>query len=435
MSHVLYLKEKAASGYFLRGGFFPRLVALFPLIFPLYLFKGVLVGVPVTFPELVLAFMFLYFLFDHEPFRHQEWVPLWPVAVFLLAAAAGVLVVPSEVFMVDGREFPGLVKALGIFKGWVLAPLLYFVMARSVFREKPSLIAWTLRALLGGAAVLSVLALVQVVTGEFLTPDGRASGPYESANYLALYLGPVVIYGLFTVKEVFSRAPFLGTGRSTFVLDKIFLSTSTLLCVLALFFTQSYAAFIAVFVALLVGLFSEGLFRWGDRGFYSLKFFLLCLAGFVMCGALAGVFIWDSDKFNQFLDFSGRSSSSVRVQVYQIALYLLETNPFLGIGLGQFEQQYQVVAEGVLGQAPFEWNMLHPHNLFLATWLSMGLAGLLALLVLLRKALLWLFEKDQHRRSLAALMLVVLLIHGLFDTPYFKNDLAFQFWLLLAILL
>jgi O-antigen ligase len=400
----------------LRGGLFPRFVALFPLLFPLYLFRGILFGVPVTFPELILGFLFLYFLFDHEPFRWSEWRKLWPVGVFLLAGILGLAVVPREAFMVDGTEFPSMVKALGIFKGWIVAPLLYFVMARSVFREKPSLIAWSLRALLGSGAVLSLLALQQVMTGEFLTPDGRASGPFESANYLALYLGPVLVYGIFALFEARGRW------------ERVLLSAATGLCALGLYSTASYAAFIAVFAALFVGLLLF-LRREKPRYFY----------GALAAGAVGGLLLvlsqLGSDKFAQFLDFSVRSSSSVRIQVYTIAASLLEQHPLLGIGLGQFEQQYQAVAVTTLGQEPFEWNMLHPHNLFLATWLSMGLLGLVALLALLWKALPWLFEKDHQGRSLAALMLVVLIVHGFFDTPYFKNDLAFQFWLLMAILL
>lgn len=400
----------------LRGGLFPRFVVLFPLLFPLYLFRGVLFGVPVTFPELILGFLFLYFLFDHEPFRWSEWRKLWPVGLFLVAAILGMIVVPKQAFMVDGSEFPTVVKALGILKGWILAPLLYFVMARSVFREKPSLIAWALRSLLASGAVLSVLALQQVVTGHFLTPDGRASGPFESANYLALYLGPPLVYGVFALFAARTRG------------DRVFLSIATGFCALGLFFTASYAAFIAVFAALFVGLLVF-LRRSSRRLFYG------AIGGALVFGLLLVLSQLGSDKFAQFLDFSVRSSSSVRIQVYTIALYLIQQHPLLGIGLGQFEQQYQAVAQAALGQAPFEWNMLHPHNLFLATWLSMGVLGLVSLLALFWKAFPWLFEKDHQERSLAALMLVVILIHGFFDTPYFKNDLAFEFWLLMAILL
>jgi len=400
----------------LPGGLFSRFVALFPLLFPLYLFRGLFLGVPITFPELTLGFLALYFLFEHEPFRWHEWKKAWPVALFLLAAGIGMAVVPSHATLVDGTEFPSQVKALGILKGWILAPVLYFVMARSVFREKTSLIPVALRAMLVSGVLLSLLALQQVWTGHFLTPDGRASGPFESANYLALYVGPLVVYGLFAFTAARTRA------------DKIFLGLSTVLCIAGLYSTQSYAAFIAVFVAVSVGILIF-LRRAQPKWFYG------ALAGGAVCALVLVLSQIGTGKFAQFLDFSGRSSSSVRIQVYTIALDLIRAHPFLGIGLGQFEQQYQVTAVSALGQTPFEWNMLHPHNLFLAAWLSMGLLGLVAFVALFWKALPWLFEKNSKERSFAALMLVCILVHGLFDTPVFKNDLAFQFWLLMAILL
>ena len=79
--------------------------------------------------------------------------------------------------------------------------------------------------------------------------------------------------------------------------------------------------------------------------------------------------------------------------------------------------------------------MPHSHNILLAFWLNMGLMGLVAFVWLCWKALPWLLEQDKKERRIAALMLVVILAHGMFDVPYFKNDLSFQFWLLMAILL
>ena len=372
-------------------------------------------GVPVTLPELVLGAVAVLFLFQGYEWRLRDW-KLWPVWLFLLAAILGVLVVPGEGFMVDGTAFPTLEKALGILKGWVLAPLLYFVLARTVFRDKPSMITWALRALLLSGILLSLSALKQVVTGDFLTPDLRASGPFESANYLALYLGPLV---------VFAGMAALRT-RSKY--DRVFLAAAFVLCGAALFFTKSYAAWIAVLVG-----FSLGLLLWMRRRStkaFWITFSVLVVLGLGLVGSQLG-----TDKFQQFIDFSNRSSSSVRIQIYQIALELIKTHPLLGIGLGQFEQQYQAVAVSTLGEAPFEWNMLHPHNIFLAFWLNMGLLGLVSFVWLCGRAFLWLTEEDSKERHLAALMLVVMVVHGLFDTPYFKNDLAFQFWLLMAMLL
>lgn len=399
----------------LAGGLFPRLVALFPLLFPLYLLRGTFLEIPVTLPELVLCILFVIFLFRHKEWRLREW-KLWPVWLFLLAGILGFLVVPSEAFMVDGSEFPSKIKALGIFKGWILAPLLYFIMARSVFREKPSMILWSLRALLVSGILLSAAALQQVISGEYLTPDMRASGPFESANYLALYLGPIVVYAGTAFLESRNKA------------DQFLLGSGFFLGVLALYFTKSYAAFIAVMAG-----FSLALLLWvrkkGSRPFWT-SFSLIMLFGIALLYSQLG-----TEKFTQFLDFADRSSSSVRIQIYEISTHLLLESPVFGIGLGQFEQQYQAVAIEVLESAPFEWNMLHPHNVFLAFWLNMGILGLVAFIWMSGRAFLWITERDSKERHIAALMLFVMIVHGLFDTPYFKNDLAFQFWLLMAILL
>ena len=71
-----------------------------------------------------------------------------------------------------------------------------------------------------------------------------------------------------------------------------------------------------------------------------------------------------------------------------------------------------------------EWNIPHPHNIFFAFWLNAGLLGLIALFI---------FIVFTHRRFTYPLIAFWgLLIHGLFDTPFWKNDLSMIFWLILG---
>jgi O-antigen ligase len=413
---------------------FPRLVAAFPLLFPLYLFRGEVLGMPVTLPEVLLIFMCVFFVLREELWRPSWWAKnaykwkIWPLWIFVVAAVIGALLAPEVAYMMDGNEFAGRLKAFGILKGWIFAPLAYFFMARTYFQEKPGLIPFALRALMLGGVFLAILALQQVWTGDFLTPDGRASGPFESANYLALYLGPIVVYGFLA----FARGKELGSGEflsgGATMFWRIFLGLGLLVCLGALYATLSYAAWIAVAAALVVALLvhSRKLPRKVQVGIWASLFVI---------GGLALVSQFGSDKFEQFLDFTERSSTTVRLQVYQISLAMIQDSPLLGIGLGQFEQVYQEIAPLVLGQDPYEWNMPHPHNILLGFWLNMGFFGLISFIWLCVRALPWLLEQDKHEHRIAALMLVAILVHGMFDMPYFKNDLAFQFWFLLAILL
>lgn len=398
-----------------RGGIFPRLVAIFPLVFPLYLFRGNFLGIPVTLPEVLLGFMFLYFLFREKP-NFREFL-VWPVLMIIVAAIISVIISPALAAFVDGSAFLGQERAMGIFKGWIFFPIVYFFMARFYFREKPGLILSALRALAISGLFLSFYALYQVFTQNFITADMRASGPFESANYLALYLGPIIV---FCITALFKKeAGFF---------DRIFLGFSLIICGLALYFTKSYAAWISVFAAIFVGT----LFIIRNQ---SKNVRVIFLVSFALGVVLLFYSQMDTEKFQQFIDFSSRSSSTVRLQVYEIAWALIKENPVFGIGLGQFEHVYQTKAVEILGHTPFEWVMIHPHNVFLAFWLNLGILGLSGFLWLSYKALLWLYERDTKERALAALMLVGILVHGLFDTPIFKNDLAFEFWLIMAILI
>ena len=77
---------------------------------------------------------------------------------------------------------------------------------------------------------------------------------------------------------------------------------------------------------------------------------------------------------------------------------------------------------------------LFPHNVFLNFWTETGLAGLILFLGIL--VAFWfavaraLRAKSRTLTVGAAAAMATLLVHGLVDVPYFKNDLAVLFWLI-----
>ena len=77
-----------------------------------------------------------------------------------------------------------------------------------------------------------------------------------------------------------------------------------------------------------------------------------------------------------------------------------------------------------------EWAVPHPQNLYLSFWLYGGMIGFLAFGAMLvfwfREAL----SKSDGKAIIMALgIMIYIVIHGLFDATYFKNDLAVIFWL------
>ena len=142
-------------------------------------------------------------------------------------------------------------------------------------------------------------------------------------------------------------------------------------------------------------------------------------------------FFWQipSQKFQGFLDFSYPSWQS-RLIIWQSAGTIIKDHSLIGIGPGMFQRYYLDY------QAKFppylEWAVPQPHNLFLAFWLQTGLLGLIGFIWLLFN-----FFGSVTPKSLLSVVLmaamIYILIHGLVDTTYWKNDLAIIFWLIIAL--
>ncbi|MFH1582873.1 MAG: O-antigen ligase family protein, partial [Candidatus Falkowbacteria bacterium] len=82
---------------------------------------------------------------------------------------------------------------------------------------------------------------------------------------------------------------------------------------------------------------------------------------------------------------------------------------------------------------------LYPHNIFLNFWSELGLAGMLLFIWIIGKffylgATSYRLRVTDYKFLNIGLIcaMTVIVIHGLVDVPYFKNDLAVMFWLLVA---
>src|SRR6185436_15836198 len=94
-------------------------------------------------------------------------------------------------------------------------------------------------------------------------------------------------------------------------------------------------------------------------------------------------------------------------------------HPILGLGLGGF--------------ARLGLGVNYPHNIFLNFWVELGILGLISFLWIMFLS----FQQHKNKANvftLAAIVyLVIFLIHGLVDAPYFKNDLALLFWFVVSL--
>jgi O-antigen ligase len=139
----------------------------------------------------------------------------------------------------------------------------------------------------------------------------------------------------------------------------------------------------------------------------------------------------------------GGDSISTRVNMWNETWQMLKTKPIFGAGLAGYQT---AVAE--FHQKDYIEIYLYPHNIFLNFWTEIGLLGLIGFILII----IWFYKQgfglqkkhgvetrhclvstDATNTILMASM-TTLLVHGLVDVPYFKNDLAILFWLIIGMM-
>ncbi len=118
---------------------------------------------------------------------------------------------------------------------------------------------------------------------------------------------------------------------------------------------------------------------------------------------------------------------------------MLRDFPSTGIGLDQFLWLHQT--RYIDPRIWSERYTSHPHNLLLDSWLSLGVAGLLLLLVFVVVGIWFIWQARTGRIRLSVWQLGALgclgagVGHGLVDNGYFLPDLAVIAWLAIALVI
>jgi O-antigen ligase len=243
--------------------------------------------------------------------------------------------------------------------------------------------------------------------------EGRSFGPFESPNYLAMFLSPVFFLSL----------PFfdLVKKKST----RLFFGGMMILPLLAIYFTNSRGGVISTVICVFVYLNYRYI---NHRSANKVRPFHQIVFTFLLVFINAAYLFYAT----RFVNVSS-GGDSVRIEIYKYSLKILKSDWLLGTGLGNFQGRIGQISVGNFSFQEYALGYaLHPHNLLLAVWLNLGLLGLIAAVYLI----IIFFKKcfnsvEMIRASLIAAMFAIL-IHGLFDTTYFKNDLSAIFWLLIA---
>ncbi|MDD5589557.1 MAG: O-antigen ligase family protein [Candidatus Portnoybacteria bacterium] len=378
-------------------------LALCSIIFlaPLYLLKIRIFFIPFSVLEILIFLALAIWIFK----KQYRFLALAQIKFFILPAllifigAAGSTLFSKNINI-----------SAGILKGWFLAPVLFammlFVSARwRAFFEK------AVFSFILSVGAVGLISLCFFLAGQ-KTFDGRLAAFFLSPNYLAMYLSPGFVVGLAFWDSILKK------GKMTLTLFLLSLVFSGV----ALYLTFSYAAWLGVAVAVFFWIIIASGYRFRIGAILLLLMFIF----FLQVG---------SSKLDDLFS-SPRSSWQSRLMIWRAASEIIKENPFLGIGPGMF-QDYYLKYQSKFPIPYLEWAVPQPHNIFLAFWLQtgiLGLAGFAWLLISFFKKTLFLLFKQKNQLALILLLpMVYFIVHGLADTPYFKNDLALIFWVLIAL--
>lgn len=408
-----------------------RLISFSILIslLPAYIVRFKVLGLPTTLLEITFLGVLAIWVFSlslqrnsfGEITRRLDSPLVKPGLLFLLAAILAVFTSPNPY------------KGFGAFRALVLEPIiLYFIILETGrLGDKTGFNQWIIKSLIFSGFLVSLYGLFQFVTKtNQIAPlealQGRVTSFFNHPNFLALYLGPIIILILGQLLSC-----LLAEGKSQPLRNRIFQITLLSLFGLVFLLTKSRGGLLGLGVGM-GSLIIFYLFKhFGIRVRKIIKITSLLLLSAIILGWFYLFFNISQYTPKNKLTWPrpDPQTSTIRLCVWEGTKNLLQDSAVFGSGLGGFVQIYPDY------RTCDTEHFTYPHNLFLNFWTETGILGL-ASFSLIIFVLLKMLLNSGGNISLRASILGVLIywfVHGLVDVPYFKNDLAYLFWIMAAI--
>lgn len=390
------------------------LLGLVLFLLPTYLVRFSVFGIPTTVLEVLIYVAFLWLLISKPvAYSIDRLKPVvkhfgLPIVLLLISAAFATMLAPEAL------------QALGLFKAYILDPILLFIVIIVSVDTKAKL-----RALVFSLIASGVLVAISSFLGTTNAED-RTLGIYTldetaSPNFLALYLSPLAIVSLVSVLYEKNQRV------------KLSLALAFLLMIIALVISGSRGGLLATGVG--TGL---SVLVWLQSKTKATAKPLLIGLGVGFLIAVATTAWWlGKPSFESTPSHRVATSNNLRYEIWRTTVVdILPQKALNGVGLGNYQNYFTELTRKRVNFPEFiaPW-ALTPHNIFLTIWVNLGLLGLAAFLWLLILYFRFLSVKEVWQDPLAkalTLAMITLLVHGLVDSPYWKNDLSALFWVLLA---
>lgn len=379
-------------------GMTARLLSFLPFVLPLYVLRFHVFGLPTTVLEVYLLLLFLVFVFSTKP---SAWLEGWrrlgswrgPLIAWLLISFISVFVAPD------------VWRALGLWRAYVLEPVFVFYVLAALRSE----LDWNQlrRNFFWLASALGVYALIQYITGLGIPypwnigmlEGRRAVGPFPYPNALALLVTPIVAwaFAVWIQRPMKSWLPFV----------------AWMFGLVAILLAKSDGGLVAFFATALVVSLWHGRTR--------------RVALWVSLIGIVALVVMPSIRVPVVRELSFQSwSGQVRLFGWRETWDMLQDRWFFGAGFGGYKAAFAPYHKATAIEI-FEY----PHTIVFNFWSETGILGVLIFCWI---AITWirLRPRSPFDGLIACVPLLAILVHGLVDVPYFKNDLALAFWLMAA---
>lgn len=304
---------------------------------------------------------------------------------------------------------PSLKVGLGYWKAFFMEPALVFFTAYALIKPQRQILKSIAIGLGVSGLSLAIIGILQPVFSGFgvappywdLIP-ARITSVFPQPNMLALFIGPLT-------------APLIAVALR----EK---ERMIRWCALILFIIGWQVIALTYSLGALLGLAAAFVFVLivhRPTRIYTTVFLVLG-AVFVLSQSQIRSRIEPTFKLE---DWSGK----VRMIQWKEAFSFIKDHPIKGAGLAGYKKAIEPYhAADYIEIFPY------PHNIFLNIFVELGIFGLLIFLSILAYVCLVLIKNRQNPWVLPiTTSWIVLIVHGLVDIPYFKNDLSVFFWLLI----
>lgn len=386
-------------------------VGLFIISLPTYLIRFDIFGLPSTLLEFSFGVLFLSWIIKYartdlvelkNSFKNDKkfW---WCFGLFFVGSILGIWI--SDEWY----------KSLGQWRAFFFEPMLFLMMliaAQKRLKENDLIYFLSL-----ATVSISVVAILQKFFPVFYPPSlwdaetfGRVTSFFTTPNAIGLFVAPVLFLLIAILWKNFNK-----NGIKKFLGFYVVLA----LAATAILLSVSQGAWVALAVGGVAFLFLIG---------YKKFSIGLILLGLVFCLSVP--------MMRQAVLFQDKAGQN-RLELWGYTTKFLTSSPknfVFGPGVRQWFRKVQ---------KPYYFSednnierLTYPHNIFFNFWSEAGLLGMLAIvgiLIFCFYSSIKIYFSDKIIGAGLFSSWIVFFVHGLVDVPYFKNDLAFLFWILVAI--